>query len=61
MVVWFRCPGFREFHAFEGNLKSHGRLSLCDRVPFHPVDSFRDCVLDFDKACRKCLEVIESR
>jgi hypothetical protein len=61
MVVWFRCPGFREFHAFMGKMGNHGTLSLCGRVPFRLPESIRDCILDFDKACKKCLEVIASR
>ena len=61
MVVWFRCGSFRDFHAFEGSMNSHGTLSLCRKVPFHLPDSFHDCILDFDKACKKCLEVIASR
>jgi len=61
MVVWFRCPSFREFHAFEGSLYEHGTLSLCGKVPFCAPGSVRDCILDFDKACKGCLEAIASR
>lgn len=61
MVVWFRCSGFREFHAFDGTMNSHKTLSLCRKVPFRLPDSVHDCILDFDKACKKCLEVIASR
>lgn len=61
MVVWFRCGSFREYHAFDGTMGSHGMLSLCHTVPFRIPDSVHDCILDFDKACKKCLEAIASR
>jgi hypothetical protein len=61
MVTWFRCGSFRDFHAFDGSMNSHKTLSLCGKVPFSLPNSFRDCILDFDKACKKCLEVIASR
>ena len=61
MVVWFRCGSFRDFHAFYGTFNEHGKLSLCRKVPFKTPDSIIDCVLDFDKACKKCLEVIAVR
>lgn len=61
MVTWFKCPGFREFQAFDGTHLAHGKLSLCGKVPFRSPDSIRDCILDFNKACKKCLQVIASR
>ena len=60
MVTWFRCPGFREFHAFDGTMDNHAKLSLCGKVPFCPADSILDYLLDFNKACKKCLEAIAS-
>jgi len=61
MVTWFRCSGFREFHAFDGTHFNHGKLSLCGKVFFSPPNSILDCIIDFNKACKKCLEVIASR
>lgn len=61
MVTWFRCGSFRDFHAFNGTMENHGTISLCGKVPFRPPDSYHDCLLDFNKACKRCLEVIASR